>query len=276
MGGADASGLRDAKLAQSSMVSYSPSVPTDSEKRMRPWLRTELVASWYEVVLVIFCLTGYFVVLSTWQAWDGSNTRYIARLLTDSRMLGSTAFESAVLGLLLIHLNWRGWEPHDFRIWPNWRDSAQGLLLIIRMFFANLVVVSLAYTIWFVWQSRYSHVFPFLVSQLQEVKPHGKSLSWFTLLISSAVNGTFEEVTCIAYAFNQLAAKQGPAFALIAVVLLRMLCHTYQGLPHALGVGASFIVSGLYYWRTRKLWPLIFGHIVADAFALGILKILHP
>jgi len=87
------------------------------------------------------------------------------------------------------------------------------------------------------------------------------------------LNAYFEELTCTAYIFAQFAAKKGPLFALILTVALRMSCHTYQGVLSCLGIGAVFLVSGLWYWRTRNLWILILSHALLDIGSIGLVKL---
>jgi len=196
----------------------------------------------------------------------------MAALLTDQRLVHTITIEGPILGLLLLYLKRRGWKPADLPIRPGWRSSAQGLRLIPAMGIANTVTVATGYGILYAAQTKYGQFLPFLLSVSPHLKHHSVHVSWLAVIAAMVLNGFFEEITCMGYAFNQFAAKRGPLFALILTVLLRMSCHTYQGPVHALGIGAAFTVSGLVYWRTRNLWPLIFAHMLIDMLSFGVIK----
>ena len=95
------------------------------------------------------------------------------------------------------------------------------------------------------------------------------------LILFSILNAYFEELVFMGYAFNQFAAKRGPAIALGAVLALRIAVHAYQGFAHAAGIGAVFLIFGLWYWTTRRLGSLIVAHALIDIGSLGLLKAVH-
>jgi len=232
------------------------------------------MAPWGEIVVVIAVIIGFSTTISSWQAWHGSSRNYMGGLLTNERMIRTLAMESAILGLLFVHLHWRGWRAADLRIRPTWRSSGQGLLLSPGMLIANSLVVAVGFLIFYAIQSQYPHFSSFLVANGPHLKLHSVHVNWLAMIPALVLNGFFEEITCMGYAFNQFAAKRGPLFALVATVLLRMSCHTYQGGIHALGIGAAFVVSGLVYWWTRNLWPLILAHIIVDLLSFAAVKAL--
>ena len=192
--------------------------------------------------------------------------------MTDWQMLHTMSFEGPLLGLLFIHLHWRGWRCSDLKIKPTLVAGSQALGLVFAMALANFASVITGYVLWFMMQSSYHSFGAFLIANSPHFKLHSVHLSWLSVLPAMILNGFYEEITCMGYAFNQFATKLGPFFALVLTVLLRMSCHTYQGLVHAVGIGAVFFVSGLVYWWTRNLWPLILAHIIVDAVSMGVLK----
>jgi membrane protease YdiL (CAAX protease family) len=101
-------------------------------------------------------------------------------------------------------------------------------------------------------------------------------LSWGVMVAAMVLNAFLEEIVCTSYAFNQFAAKRGPLFALLLVVLLRMACHTYQGPVHMLGIGAVFFVFGAWYGWRRNVWTIVFAHALIDLASMSFLKLLHP
>ncbi len=236
-----------------------------SIKADEPWLRPTLVASWREIVLVILLLIGPAAWHSACAAWMGSSSHYISLLLTDSRMWSTGAKEGVMLAFFLVFLHWRGWKPADFRIQIGFWSSLQGLPLVLAMTLANLVTVSSTFFLLFKLQSKYAHFLPFVAASNGQVATmHDVVISWFPMISAMILNAFFEELICMGYIFNQLAMRLGPALALFITVLLRMSCHTYQGGVHVLGIGVVFLISGLWYWRTRNLWTLIFAHALLD------------
>lgn len=76
------------------------------------------------------------------------------------------------------------------------------------------------------------------------------------------------------YAFNQFAAKRNVASALLGMVVLRMVLHTYKGPIGVLGIAAFSFVFGFAYIKLRRLWPLVLGHILIDVAAFTAFKLL--
>jgi membrane protease YdiL (CAAX protease family) len=56
----------------------------------------------------------------------------------------------------------------------------------------------------------------------------------------------------------------GASIAIGVPVLVRALCHLYQGPLGTMSVIGAGVVLGAYYWRKRQLWPVVFAHIFAD------------
>jgi membrane protease YdiL (CAAX protease family) len=248
---------------------------TDPRDNSSAFLRPALIVSWREIAGVLFVLLAPFALVSALGATHGSQSRYVQEFLSDRVLLLNGAAEASILGLGLIYLHWRGWTPADLRIRPSWSSSLQGVALGPLALIANGVVVFSVFIVLFLCQSRYHTFLQFVLAN----SPHmqnlsAKHLSWTVLLGAMVLNAFLEEIICTAYAFNEFAARRGPGFALGLTVLMRMACHTYQGFVHCLGIGAVFFVFGLWYWRTRNLWTLIFAHALIDSISLGSLKLL--
>ena len=240
----------------------------------KTWLRRELVASWREILLVLGVIMGYFIVTSILQALKGSATRYMEDLLTTPRMLHGLVLESAFLGLFLLFLHRRRWTTADLKIKLRGMAFLQGAGLFVAMIIGNFVTVIVLLILTFVLLQPGGTFLSYLMANNPHLARHSIDLSWYALVPAVVLNAYFEEIACMAYAFNQLAAKWGPYIALPVIVVLRMACHTYQGPIHATGVGVAFFFSGLVYCLTRNLWPLVFAHILLDLLSMGAIKVL--
>jgi membrane protease YdiL (CAAX protease family) len=73
----------------------------------------------------------------------------------------------------------------------------------------------------------------------------------------------FEELFLTGYLLRAL-IRFGASIAIGVPVLVRALCHLYQGPLGTMSVIGAGVVLGAYYWRKRQLWPVVFAHIFAD------------
>jgi len=91
------------------------------------------------------------------------------------------------------------------------------------------------------------------------------------LLIYSATSAVFEETVVRGYVTTELIGLAWPVWlASLASVLLQTSYHVYYGLGGALVVSGHFIVSALYFSISRRLLPVILGHLIVDFTAVGL------
>ena len=83
------------------------------------------------------------------------------------------------------------------------------------------------------------------------------------IVLMAMINGTFEEIFLLGFLLRGLRGY-GLSVALGVTLLVRLLCHLYQGPVGpiwVMGVGLTFAV---YYVRSTQLWPPVFAHILWD------------
>jgi uncharacterized protein len=235
------------------MTAESPTLKTAPPA----WLRPELVASWWEVFAVFLLIQSHYIY--------GGATIFLRRLRglpwtsreTDAHALHLLGGECALLALLFVYLHWRGWKSSDLRITINKIGAAQGIFLGL------LVLILTMVGDYFV---RIWHIpSPFPPAHRFRYPDHGH-LSWAAMFGHLVANALFEEVTCMAYAFNQFAAKRGPGIAIVLMLLFRASYHIWKTPAELVITVAGFLFYGLFYWKTRNIWPLIVGHCVYDLF----------
>lgn len=83
------------------------------------------------------------------------------------------------------------------------------------------------------------------------------------VIMLAMVNGVYEEIFLLGFLLNGLRGY-GLSIALGAMLLVRVLCHLYQGPMGALSILFFGLVLGLYYIRYQLLWPPVFAHILGD------------
>lgn len=250
----------------------APVTEPSSAAASREWLRPALVRSWGEFILVAAATLALFIRNSTVAALHGSSGHFMQTILADSRLGWYIVIESLLLAAFLLYLHWRGWKPADLRIRVGWLTTIAGLGLFLFCQVAVTFVIIALFTLLFMTQTT-SHTFTgFLARMVPHIPPHSLHVSWLAIIVAMIVNAFLEEITCMGYLFNQLAARRGPVVALIVTVFLRVSCHTYQDPVHLAGIAMLFTIYAAFYWYVRKLWPLIFAHLTLDIVSMSVLK----
>jgi membrane protease YdiL (CAAX protease family) len=75
----------------------------------------------------------------------------------------------------------------------------------------------------------------------------------------------FEEILVRGYLMTELIGLSWPVWlATLASVALQTSYHLYYGIAGAIIVGATFLVSAIYFAKTRRLTPVILSHLAWD------------
>ncbi len=86
------------------------------------------------------------------------------------------------------------------------------------------------------------------------------------LLLNALQDGVAEEVVVCAYVLVRLTQLGwGAPWAVLASAVLRGSYHLYQGFGGFVGNAIMGVIFGLWFLRTRRVWPLIIAHSVIDA-----------
>jgi membrane protease YdiL (CAAX protease family) len=249
-------------------MSEPPPIPVS-----RVWLRPALLRSWTEFVIVAALLMALPIRSSTVGALHGSSSHFVELLLTDHNMLWTIFWEATVLSVFFAYLAWRGWKPTDFHIGLGWRTSLRGIELLVLGYLGATATLAILIALAYRLLAGHRTFFSFLQALSPHLQPHTIHLSWLVIIVAMIINAFLEELVCMGYIFNQLAARRGPRVALVVTVFLRMACHTYQDPIHLAAIGVLFTIFALWYWKGRRLWPLIFAHILLDLGTAAFMKI---
>ncbi len=60
----------------------------------------------------------------------------------------------------------------------------------------------------------------------------------------------------------------GGVLAIVISVALQMSYHLYQGFTNGIVLATIFAVFSIYFWKTRRLAPVVLAHLCVDAYAL--------
>jgi membrane protease YdiL (CAAX protease family) len=92
-------------------------------------------------------------------------------------------------------------------------------------------------------------------------------ISWWAICAVSIVNPMAEEFVYLGFVTNVL-RRRGEFSAIVPAVAARMAIHVYQGPVRVVGMAAIGAVLSVYYYRTRRLWPVVVAHGLLDFLAL--------
>jgi membrane protease YdiL (CAAX protease family) len=206
-----------------------------------------------DAAIVTAICFGWFILLSIQAVLAGFPTEKF----DDASLLSIAVFEIVMGALALAFLRYRGYPLAPLVPLPN----AVGCLVGLALYLASWVAS---------WPVDHMFGAKILATQPIEQMVEGAELSMPTVLAVSVVNGLYEEVFLVGYLLRALESLGAP-FAIGATGLVRVLYHLYQGPVGAVEVLVFGLIFAVYFWRTRKLWPLVFAHIVADfaGFALS-------
>ncbi len=209
-------------------------------------LRTTL-SPWEAAVVAAICFGG-FALLSVQRMIDGVRDQPF----TDGRFFAMAGLELALAAVALAFLRWRGFDIASLAPRPTWRGGAMGLALFVATWIAGVLATA-----------------PF--AGLWEQQPIARMVAEAELSIAAIVvlglaNGTFEEMFFLGVLVRGL-RTYGMSLAIGLPLLVRLVCHLYQGPVGALWVTTIGLVFTLAYLRWPALWPPVFAHVLFDIVA---------
>ena len=207
-----------------------------------------------EALAVIAICFGWFIAVSISTVAAGFPPG--SATFDDSSLIELIAIELVLGALALALLRARGHSIARLLPTPTWRGCLAG---------AGILFVAMA-----VW-TLIAGLFPAdeLARQPIAVETASRKAVSVSLVIAlSMVNGLYEETFLAGYLIRQLRSA-GPSLAIGISVLVRVLYHLYQGPLGAVSVLVFGLVVSAFYWRSGRLWPIVFAHTLADAIAFS-------
>lgn len=176
--------------------------------------------------------------------------------LTDVGSVALMGFELGVVGMFLLYWKARGSKLNELGISIGEID----ILYTVLLFIAIYILPWAQYTLWVLFTRTAPSQSGF------ELVGH---LSPFSVLLMSIVNPIYEELFLVGYVYSQLSKNTHWAFIALLSTLVRVSYHTYQGWYSVIGVGLYGLVMATFYWKFRRLAPVVIAHGLLDVYTLG-------
>ena len=208
-----------------------------------------------EVALVLGLPTAVFVFGALMEVRQRASGTLV---FSDASLLATLAIEGLLAALLLPWLWRRGWSPARVAGPPAPADVLRGA----GTWFGAMSCMYLAYLV-------ASTARPEIAALLADGDLLPGRLSPAMVVLASVWNPLFEEFLWLGYGVPALAPRVGVRGACAISVALRLAVHLYQGATVLVTVLPFTLFFTWYYQRTRRLWPVVVAHVIADAVALA-------
>jgi len=210
---------------------------------------------WFEVGLVVFVAFGQPLLSSFYTAFFGFHNSNAYSV--NARVLLTGIHE---LGALLV-------------VWYVLRQSGRtfqslGIHATLRTFFVGLVLAAVSRLAFYL-AAAVIQVGHWLCFGIYATFPNRAALytggSLAVMIPFFTLNPFFEETIVRGYLMTELSELSGSmAVATLTSVAIQGAYHLYLGWFAATCLSASFLVLAVYYARTRKLFPVLIAHAIAD------------
>lgn len=198
-----------------------------------------------EAMAVIGMAFGMFIVLSI----QTVTANFSAPPFSNDSLLWMVIVEVVLAASAITFLYMRGFAVSTLLPSPTPKGAAIGVALFLVAWIVGALVSA-----------------PFALGQPPqpiEAMIAEANVTLPVVVVMAMINGTFEEVFLLGFLLRGLRGY-GLSIALGATLLVRLLCHLYQGPVGpiwVMGVGLTF---ALYYMHSTQLWPPVFAHILWD------------
>lgn len=86
-----------------------------------------------------------------------------------------------------------------------------------------------------------------------------------SIILMIIVNSFIEEFLLIGYLFKRF-ENLNPFLIIFISLIIRISYHTYQGWQASIGIAIMALIFGFYFYKYKKLWPLILAHAIGNTF----------
>jgi membrane protease YdiL (CAAX protease family) len=209
--------------------------------------------------LVLFVSFGHFIVASAYSLMGGTVPGDFR--LHQARLLGALTSEAGSLAVLWYVLSGQGRTWKDIGWNLKWMDVPRAAGLVLASRIARYLVL-VPFQVFY--KSYFGHYLtPKPIHALLGFGISGLSIALVCL------NPFFEESIVRGYLMSEISDLGGNAFlAVLTSIAVQMSYHLYQGLGNGIALTVGFAVYSIYFWKTRRIAPVVLAHFYADAYGL--------
>jgi membrane protease YdiL (CAAX protease family) len=178
-----------------------------------------------------------------------------------ARLLGALIAEAGSLAVLWYVLSGQG------RSWKNigwdleWMDILRAVGLVFGSILANFVILTPVQIFYRSYSGHY--LAPGSTHGLLGLGISGLSITLVCL------NPLFEELIVRGYLMSEVLDLGGSGvMAVLISIAVQMSYHLYQGFVRGIALTVSFAVFSIYFWKARRIAPVVLAHFCLDAYAL--------
>lgn len=202
-----------------------------------------------ELITILIIGFGLFIYSST-RSFFVVNSDYSHSWIykiTSQGHYSIVIYETIALLIIMYILKVRDWKISDFNLTFTFRLIWVALLI---MFIRN-IIGNVGFKI--------LEVFKVVDESTVKHVQYGLEANWISISLIIIVNSIFEEFILIGYFFKRL-EKYHPVIIIGLSMVIRQLYHTYQGWISLVMILPTGLVFGYYYYKHKKLWPVIIAH----------------
>jgi membrane protease YdiL (CAAX protease family) len=214
--------------------------------------RANRIPLFLEFTLVLGMTYGLVVIPAIWRA--ATQWTLAPMVFSNWRMGSLVMFQLSTGGLALMVLRFNGWRRSELEMDCGLLDVGMSILLFLSAMATHFLAVITIRAI-----SPDSSLF-----QFPSMSGH---LSLPILLLVCVINPLFEEGILLGYILKAL-RPQGFSVACGIGLLFRLSTHLYQGPLAVLSILPLGLIFASFYWKTNRLWPVVFAHMLLDLLPL--------
>lgn len=198
-----------------------------------------------EAIIVSGVCFGLFILFS----FEAMLAGFPDAPFSDAGMVWGLGMEVVLAAVALLFLRARKFDIASLAPHPTFKGSLMGLGLFFGAWLLGAVVTSLFQDV--------------QGSQPIERMLTESRLSMPVVIAFALVNATFEEVFLLGVLVRGL-RSHGLSIAIGFALLVRVLCHLYQGPMGVMWILVFGLLFSISYVKRPVLWPLVFAHILWD------------
>jgi membrane protease YdiL (CAAX protease family) len=212
------------------------------------------------VGIVLFVSFGNFIVASAYYLMkDAAPSSGMLQLKI--RLVGGMMTEAGSLAVLwyVLSAQGRGWKDIGWDF--HWMDVPGALALT---FGATLATYAIFLPIQLIVHASTGHyLIPKSMHGMLGVGISALSIAFICL------NPFFEELIVRGYLMTEIVELGGTGVVAIVIsIAMQMSYHLYQGFTNGILLTIVFSVFSIYFWKTRRIAPVVLAHLCVDAYAL--------